>query len=201
MNSKLDLDFEKDGGLVPAIVQDANTGTVLMLGYMNREALEKTEREGRVTFFSRSKKRLWTKGESSGNFLEVTEIFRDCDGDALLIKALPKGPVCHTGADTCFSELNQCAAGILAELCRVIKERKRSPLSASYTSHLFAEGPNAILQKVGEEAVELIIAAKDTEQRRFLEEAADLLFHYLVLLEERGSALEEVLQVLRERRR
>ena len=195
------LDFAMGGGLLPAVVQDAESGVVLMLGYMNEEALEKTKRESRVTFWSRSKGRLWTKGESSGNYLEVREILTDCDGDTLLIKAHPLGPVCHQGTDTCFAESNRNTAGLLARLSAVIKERKEAPRSDSYTSRLFAEGVNAVAQKVGEEAVELVIAAKDEDDRRFLEEAADLLFHYLVLLEQRGKSLADVAEVLRERRR
>ena len=195
------IDFEKGGGLLPAIVQDAESGVVLMLGYMNREALEKTKAEKRVTFWSRSKARLWTKGESSGNFLEVREILADCDGDTLLIKARPLGVVCHTGSETCFAETNFSVAGLLAHLERVIKARRTSDPAESYTARLFAGGINAAAQKVGEEAVELVIAAKDDDEQCFLDEAADLLFHYLVLLEARGKSLAQVAEVLRGRKK
>ncbi|NLF24600.1 MAG: bifunctional phosphoribosyl-AMP cyclohydrolase/phosphoribosyl-ATP diphosphatase HisIE [Deltaproteobacteria bacterium] len=195
------LDFEKGGGLLPAIVQDAESGVVLMLGYMNREALEKTEAERRVTFWSRSKGRLWTKGESSGNFLEVCEILADCDGDTILIKAKPCGVVCHNGTDTCFAERNFSVAGLLAYLERIVKERRKSAPDESYTARLLAGGINATAQKVGEEAVELVIAAKDDDDQRFLDEAADLLFHYIVLLEARGKSLAQVAEVLRSRKK
>lgn len=189
-------DFSK--GLLPAIVQDAHTGTVLMLGYMNAESLEKTQKEGCVTFFSRSKNRLWTKGETSGNFLHVKDILVDCDSDTLLIKAVPTGPVCHTGADTCFNEKNS-PQQFLQHLEEVIEDRKNNPTEASYTASLFAKGINKIAQKVGEEAVELVIEAKDNNEKLFLNEAADLLFHYLVLLQAKGYKLEHILGVLKER--
>lgn len=197
MNSH--LDFDKVGGLIPAIIQDATTNKVLMLGYMNQEALEKTEKEKVVTFFSRTKQRLWTKGETSGNFLEVKEIMIDCDGDTLLIKVNPVGAVCHTGSDTCFNESNKGKAAFLHHLQSVIHQRKENPSQDSYTSKLFAKGINKIAQKVGEEAVELVIEAKDDNAHLFKNEAADLLFHYLILLEEKNINLDEIIDVLKER--
>jgi phosphoribosyl-ATP pyrophosphohydrolase/phosphoribosyl-AMP cyclohydrolase len=170
-----------------------------MLGYMNEEALAKTEESGRVTFFSRSKNRLWTKGETSGHFLEVVSMQEDCDGDAILVKAKPLGPVCHTGADTCFEEANTTQTAFIDRLRGIIKERKENPNSASYTSSLFAKGINKLAQKVGEEAVELVIEAKDDNKELFLGEAADLLFHYLVLLEAKGYSLDEVVAILKQR--
>lgn len=193
------IDFKKMNGLVPAIVQDALTGKILMQGYMNEEALEKTKETGMVTFFSRSKNRLWTKGETSGNFMEVVSILVDCDGDAFLIKANPKGPVCHTGADTCFAEINDSKTGFIDQLRAIIKDRKNNPSEKSYTASLFAKGINKIAQKVGEEAVEIVIEAKDDNKELFLGEAADLLFHYLILLEAKGYELDEVMEVLIER--
>lgn len=195
------IDFDKSGGLLPAVVQDAVTRKVLMVGYMNREAYKKTQSEGVVTFFSRSKGRLWTKGETSGNFLKVKEIIADCDGDTLLIKAQPVGPVCHTGADTCFNEQNIGKATFLNHLQQVIRDRKENPTEQSYTATLFAKGVNKIAQKVGEEAVELVIEAKDTNDELFRNEAADLLFHYLVLLEYKNVELDEVIAVLQSRHR
>jgi phosphoribosyl-ATP pyrophosphohydrolase/phosphoribosyl-AMP cyclohydrolase len=192
------LDFAKGGGLLPVIVQDDATLRVLMLGYMNREALEKTLREERVTFFSRTKNRLWTKGESSGNYLNLVSIKADCDHDTLLAQVRPQGPACHTGQDTCFAEDNR-AAGFLPRLEAIIQERKNQPLADSYTSSLFQQGLNKIAQKVGEEAVELIIEAKDDDERRFLDESADLVFHFLVLLVAKGFGLEDVLRVLERR--
>ena len=191
-------DFEKCEGLVPAIIQDADTRKVLMLGYMNDEALQKTLEEKRVTFYSRSKQRLWTKGESSGNFLELKEISIDCDNDTLLIKVSPVGPVCHKGTDTCFTEKNEGSA-FLHQLESVIKERKNNPNDSSYTTSLFKKGINKIAQKVGEEAVELVIEAKDDNKDLFLGEAADLLYHYLVLLAAKDISLEEVLNLLKQR--
>ena len=181
-------------GLAPVIVQDAETHKVLMLGFMNEAAFEKTVAEGRVTFYSRTKQRLWTKGETSGNFLEVGEILNDCDNDTLLIKAIPAGPVCHTGADTCFNEKNSRFG--LKKLETIIAGRMTNPTDESYTSSLFKKGINKIAQKVGEEAVELVIESKDTNDEKFLNEAADLLFHYLVLLRAKGHSLEEVVGVL-----
>jgi len=170
---------------------------VLMLGFMNEEALEKTRQEKVVTFYSRSKKRLWTKGESSGNFLKVIDILIDCDNDTLLVKAIPKGPVCHTGADTCFNEKNQ--GNDLHFLEKIIQDRKKSPKQGSYTTSLFESGINKIAQKVGEEAVELIIEAKDNDKNLFLNEAADLMYHYLVLLSAKGYSLNDVKDILKQR--
>jgi phosphoribosyl-ATP pyrophosphohydrolase/phosphoribosyl-AMP cyclohydrolase len=201
---KLDeLRFDKYAdGLIPAVIQDAATGGVLMLGFMNQDALAKTRETGLVTFFSRSRHQLWTKGETSGNFLHVREIAADCDADTLLIKAEPVGPVCHTGADTCFGTDNkQTAANFLAELEAVIADRQANPADDSYTAKLFARGINKIAQKVGEEAVELVIEAKDDDPQKFRSEAADLLFHLLVLLRAKSTSLDEVVEVLRERRR
>lgn len=193
-----EINFSKSpDGLVPAIIQDDLSQKVLMLGYMDAEALEKTKREGRVTFFSRSKQRLWTKGETSGNFLEVKSITADCDSDTLLIRVLPKGPVCHTGTDTCFG--NSDAQGFLRKLEATIADRHANPSENSYTASLFAKGINKVAQKVGEEAVELVIEAKDDNRDLFLGEAADLMFHYLVLLRAKGVTLEEVEELLQER--
>jgi phosphoribosyl-ATP pyrophosphohydrolase/phosphoribosyl-AMP cyclohydrolase len=196
---KMNLDFKKMEGLIPVVVQDDLSGKVLMLGYMNEEALAKTQESGRVTFFSRSKNRLWTKGETSGNFLEVISIQEDCDGDAILVKAKPLGPACHTGADTCFQESNTSQTGFIDQLRAIIKDRKSNPTEGSYTASLFAKGINKLAQKVGEEAVELVIEAKDDNKELFLGEAADLLFHYLVLLEAKGYELDEVVEVLKQR--
>lgn len=192
-------DFDKTNGLVPAIVQDAVSQKVLMLGYMDAEALQKTLQEGRVTFWSRSKERLWTKGETSGNFLEVVSMDLDCDRDTLLIKARPIGPVCHTGADTCFNEINKSRTGFIDQLRSIIKDRKQNPSDQSYTASLFAKGINKVAQKVGEEAVELVIEAKDDNKALFLGEAADLLYHYLVLLEAKDIELDEVVAELEQR--
>ncbi len=195
----MNIDFEKSGGLVPAVVQDASTRKVLMLGYMNAESLAKTQAEGVVTFFSRTKNRLWTKGETSGHFLQVVDIVVDCDNDTLLITANPIGATCHTGADTCFDEQNKGKGYFLNHLQSVIKERKNAPTDSSYTAKLFAKGVNKIAQKVGEEAVELVIEAKDDNKELFLGEAADLLFHLLVLLEYKNIDLDEVVDVLEKR--
>lgn len=192
------IDFEKSGGLVPAIVQDAKTQVVLMLGYMNQEAYDQTVASGKVTFFSRSKNRLWMKGEESGNVLEVKSIAVDCDNDTLLIKADPTGPVCHTGADTCWSETNR-ANDFLPYLEQIIEQRKSSTDGKSYVKSLFDKGLNKIAQKVGEEAVELVIEAKDDNEELFVNEAADLLFHYLILLNRKGYSLEDITDVLRKR--
>lgn len=203
MNADINFDKSPDG-LVPAVIQDAKTGKVLMLGYMNREAYDKTLAEQIVTFFSRSKQRLWTKGETSNNFLHVQEILVDCDGDTLLIKANPAGPVCHTGADTCFDEVNakDASAGqgqFLNYLQRIIHDRKVNPTEKSYTTSLFNRGVNKIAQKVGEEAVELVIEAKDSNDDLFKGEAADLLFHFLVLLEQKNIDLDDIIAVLQTR--
>jgi phosphoribosyl-ATP pyrophosphohydrolase/phosphoribosyl-AMP cyclohydrolase len=193
------IDFKKySDGLVPAIVQDISTGKVLMLGFMNEEAVAKTQEFQKVTFFSRSKNRLWTKGEESGNFLLLKEIKVDCDNDTLLIKAVPVGPVCHTGADTCWDEKN-ISNDFLLQLEQIISDRKINPSEKSYTSSLFAKGINKIAQKVGEEAVELVIEAKDNDDDLFKNEAADLLFHYLILLKAKGFSLEDVIVILKER--
>jgi len=191
-------DFSKyTDGLIPVIVQDAVSSKVLMLGFMNEDALNKTNAEGKVTFFSRSKQRLWTKGETSNNFLLVKEIISDCDNDTLLIKAIPTGPVCHTGADTCFKETNSSFS--LEKLESIIADRKNNPTESSYTTSLFAKGINKIAQKVGEEAVELVIESKDDNKEKFLNEAADLLYHYLVLIQAKNYKLEEVVNVLAKR--
>ena len=193
------VNFEKyENGLVPAVVQDYNTQKVLMLGFMNEEALDKTEKTGLVTFFSRSKNRLWTKGEESGNHLQLKQILVDCDNDTLLVKAVPKGPVCHTGADTCWSEKNH-KEDFLAYLEHIIDLRRNSDDEKSYVRSLFGKGINKIAQKVGEEAVELVIEAKDVNQELFLNEAADLLFHYIVLLQAKNCSLADVIQVLEKR--
>jgi phosphoribosyl-AMP cyclohydrolase / phosphoribosyl-ATP pyrophosphohydrolase len=193
------MDFSKLNGLVPAVVQDVNSLKVLVVGFMNQEALEKTRAEGKVTFFSRTKNRLWTKGETSGNFLIVKEIIEDCDQDTLLIKAEPIGPTCHTGADTCFNESTKEQAPFLDYLASIIAERKNQDPASSYTASLFAKGLNKIAQKVGEEAVEIVIEAKDNNVDLFKGEAADLLFHYLVLLEAKGFSLADIIEVLKTR--
>lgn len=198
----MNLDFSKySDGLVPAIVQDANNGVVLMLGFMNSDAVEKTQSSGKVTFFSRSKKRLWSKGETSGNFLELVSIRADCDSDTLLIKAKPTGPVCHTGAETCFGEKNNSTVDFLSELESVIEHRLSNSIEGSYVSKLAAKGVNKIAQKVGEEAVEAVIAAMENDTEAFKNEAADLLFHYLVLLQSKDIKLKDVVEVLKYRRR
>ena len=192
-------DFAKYAdGLIPVIVQDNSTNVVLMLGYMNEAAYQKTLFENKIAFFSRSKQRLWQKGETSGNYLVVKKILTDCDRDCILIKATPAGPVCHTGSDTCFAEKNEsnCFLNALEE---IIKDRKNNPIESSYTSSLFQKGINSIAQKVGEEAVELIIETKDNDSVKFKSEAADLLFHYLVLLSAKGFELKDVVDVLEKR--
>jgi phosphoribosyl-AMP cyclohydrolase / phosphoribosyl-ATP pyrophosphohydrolase len=187
-------------GLLPVVVQDHQTAKVLMVGYMNQEAFEKTQQEQIVTFFSRSKQRLWTKGETSGHFLHVKDTLIDCDADTILLKAAPVGPTCHTGADTCFSESNTGKASFLNYLQKdIIRDRKNNPSDASYTSKLFGKGVNKIAQKVGEEAVELVIEAKDANDDLFKGEAADLLFHYLILLEQRNIDLDDIVEVLQAR--
>ena len=190
------IDYSKYAdGLVPAIVQDDRTGKVLMLGFMNEEALSNTQELNKVTFYSRSKKRLWTKGEESGNFLDLKSITVDCDNDTLLVKAIPHGPVCHTGADTCFNETNK-SIDFIYQLEEVIAGRLQNPAENSYVSGLFKSGINKIAQKVGEEAVELVIEAKDNDDDKFLNEAADLLFHYLILLKAKKHGLKDVAAVL-----
>jgi len=194
----MQADFRKySDGLIPVIVQDAVTNIVLMLGFMNEEALLRTQQIGKVTFYSRSKQRLWTKGEESGNFLFVKDIMPDCDNDTLLIKANPVGPVCHTGADTCFAETN--SKDFLQSLGDTIKQRFDDRSMKSYTSDLFNKGINKVAQKVGEEAIELVIEAKDDNKELFINEAADLLFHYMVLLQAKGFSLDDVKEVLRKR--
>jgi phosphoribosyl-ATP pyrophosphohydrolase/phosphoribosyl-AMP cyclohydrolase len=194
------INFDKGHGLVPAVVQDSSTKVVLMLGYMNAEALKKTQETGKVTFYSRSKQRLWTKGETSGNFLLLKDIKVDCDNDTILVKAEPVGPACHTGADTCFNEVNKASdLDFLAKLEDIITDRKNKPSDKSYTSSLFTKGINKVAQKVGEEAVEVVIEAKDNNRELFLNESADLLFHYLILLQAKGEKLENVIEVLKDR--
>ena len=198
---------ELEGALVPAIIQDASTKNVLMLGYMNEEALQKTLESGKVTFFSRSKQRLWTKGEESGNFLYLEDIKNDCDRDTLLISVRPQGPTCHTGTDTCWGEENRTNFGFLSQLESIIQQRKEEASKdsslrrndKSYVVSLFEKGINKIAQKVGEEAVETVIEAKDQNDDLFLNESADLLFHYLILLQAKGYSLKDVEAVLRER--
>ncbi|NJB35589.1 bifunctional phosphoribosyl-AMP cyclohydrolase/phosphoribosyl-ATP diphosphatase HisIE [Croceivirga sp. JEA036] len=195
------IDFSKDkNGLVPAIIQDARTKNVLMLGYMNQEAFDKTQETGKVTFFSRSKNRLWTKGEESGNFLELVSMKVDCDNDTLLVQVKPVGPTCHTGTDTCWKEENMPNFSFLSELERVITSRKENKEDEkSYVASLFRKGINKIAQKVGEEAVETVIEAKDDNEELFLNESADLLFHYLILLQAKGYTLKDIEKVLIER--
>lgn len=191
------IDFEKLSGIVPCVVQDADTRVVLMLGFMNEEALKKTIAEKRVTFYSRSKHRLWTKGETSGNYLTVEDIKADCDNDTLLVTARPHGPTCHTGSDTCFSESNLAQGPMFLE--KIISDRKKNPKKGSYTNSLLESGINKVAQKVGEEAVELVIEAKDNNKDLFLGEAADLLYHYMVLLAAKNVTLDEVTKVLHQR--
>jgi phosphoribosyl-ATP pyrophosphohydrolase/phosphoribosyl-AMP cyclohydrolase len=195
----MNIDFSKYAdGLVPAVVQDYDTHKVLMLGFMNQAALDTTHQTGKVTFFSRSKQRLWTKGEQSGHFLMLKSIAVDCDNDTLLIKAHPLGPVCHTGADTCWSEKNH-NDDFLFYLQDIINLRRQASADTSYVAKLFAKGINKIAQKVGEEAVELVIEAKDNNEELFLNEAADLLFHYLILINAKGYKLQDVIAVLQQR--
>jgi phosphoribosyl-ATP pyrophosphohydrolase/phosphoribosyl-AMP cyclohydrolase len=197
----MNIDFTKsNNGLLPAIIQDSETKTVLMLGYMNLEAYEKTLLTNKVTFFSRSKNRLWTKGEESGNFLNLIEMKIDCDNDTFLIQAQPDGPICHTGSDTCWQESNVNEFGFLSKLENTIKNRRDcSSSDKSYVASLFELGINKIAQKVGEEAVEVIIEAKDNNDTLFLDESADLLFHYLILLQAKGFQLKDVISVLKSR--
>ncbi|HPD25262.1 MAG TPA: bifunctional phosphoribosyl-AMP cyclohydrolase/phosphoribosyl-ATP diphosphatase HisIE [Candidatus Marinimicrobia bacterium] len=197
----MNIDFTKNNGLVPAIIQDEKTGKVLMLGYMNRESYEKTRATGRVTFFSRSRQALWTKGETSGNFLEVKEILSDCDGDTLLIKVKPTGPTCHTGADTCFNEKNIAEKPFIFELEEIIRDRRNNPKPGSYTNKLFDAGDERIAQKVGEEATEVVIDAVTGNGVRLPEEVADLLYHLLVLLTAKDLALDDIMNVLEKRHR
>ena len=195
----MEIDFEKGNGLVPAVVQDVTNGTVLMLGYMNQEAVDKTIASGKVTFYSRSKQRLWTKGETSGNFMIYDHMVVDCDKDTLLVKAKPIGPVCHTGTATCFGDDTIENHAFLSTLETIITDRKENDSDQSYTASLFRKGINKIAQKVGEEAVELVIEAKDDDDELFTNEAADLLFHYLILLQAKGFKLKDILSVLEAR--
>jgi phosphoribosyl-ATP pyrophosphohydrolase/phosphoribosyl-AMP cyclohydrolase len=198
-NGIWNIDFAKySDGLVPAIIQDDSTGKVLMLGFMNQDAITKTQELQKVTFYSRSKKRLWTKGEESGHFLLLKDIKVDCDNDTLLIKVKPTGPTCHTGADTCWNEEN-VPNDFLLQLEQIIIDRKNNPSEKSYTSSLFDKGINKIAQKVGEEAIELVIEAKDNSKELFLNEGADLLFHYLILLQAKGYSLGDVIDILKQR--
>ncbi len=194
---KIYLPNDKNNGLVPVIIQHVYTLQVLMLGYMNEEAFKKTQKEKIVTFYSRSKKRLWTKGETSGNYLHVKEILNDCDNDTLIIKVIPDGPTCHTGSTSCFKE--ETAKGFIYELEHIIEERKNTKNKKSYTKKLFDKGINKIAQKVGEEAVEVIIEAKDNNDDLFIYEAADLMYHFLVLLKAKGKNLEDVESELKRR--
>ncbi|MEL6811456.1 MAG: bifunctional phosphoribosyl-AMP cyclohydrolase/phosphoribosyl-ATP diphosphatase HisIE [Bacteroidota bacterium] len=197
----MEIDFKKyPDGLVPAIVQDAMTKNVLMLGFMNKEAVEKTQKTQKVTFFSRKKNRLWTKGEETGNYLDLVSLQVDCDQDALLIQANPQGPVCHLGSDTCWGERNRSNFGFLSYLEEVIEDRKNDKdQEKSYTASLFRRGINKIAQKVGEEAVELVIEAKDDDDLAFLSESADLMFHFMVLLQAKGFHIRDVEKTLRSR--
>lgn len=194
------IDFTKTNGLIPAIIQDNETKTVLMLGYMNQEALDKTLETNKVTFFSRSKNRLWTKGEESGNFLNLVSIKNDCDNDTLLIKVNPIGPTCHTGSDNCWQEINNQEYGFITKLENTIENRiLNADSEKSYIASLFAKGINKIAQKVGEEAIEVVIEAKDNNKELFLSESADLLFHYLMLLQAKGFKLNDVVDILKSR--
>ncbi len=193
------IKFDSKTGLIPAIIQDDKTKTVLMLGYMNQEALDKTIKTKLVTFFSRSKQRLWTKGEESKNYLKLVSIKNDCDNDSLLIKVNPQGPTCHKGTDTCWEEKNKQEYGFISTLEKTITERKESKNEKSYTLSLFKKGINKIAQKVGEEAVEVIIEAKDNNDELFLNESADLLFHFLILLQAKNFKLEDVVKILEKR--
>ena len=198
----MNIDIKSSHGLIPAIIQDSETKNVLMLGYMNEGSIQKTIDTQKVTFFSRSKQRLWTKGEESGNFLELVDIKNDCDGDTLLIQAKPVGPTCHTGTDTCWQEENAANYGFISNLEKTIATRRENADSEkSYVASLFEKGINKIAQKVGEEAVEVVIEAKDDNDDLFLSESADLLFHYLILLQAKGFQLNDVVDVLKKRQK
>ena len=199
LEAKVEIDWEKMDGLLPAIIQDANSRAVLMMGYMNAEALQKTQESGKVTFFSRSKQRLWTKGETSGNFMHVKSIHLDCDGDTLKVVAQPVGPVCHTGADTCFFEANTPNAAFLHQLETIIIDRKQNPDPKSHTSQMFEKGLNAIAQKFGEEAVEALIEAKDDNRELMVNEVSDLLYRLTTLLVAKEIPLHEVMACLQQR--
>ena len=195
----MNLDFSKNkDGLVPAVIQDNNTNKVLMLGYLNNESLRLTLRTNVVHFYSRTKQRIWKKGEESGNELHVVSLKEDCDVDTLLIKVNPVGPVCHKGDDTCFEEINE-PENFINKIENIIENRKKRPIDSSYVSKLFSEGTNKIAQKLGEEAVELVIEAKDDNDDMFLNESADLLFHYLILLQQKGYKFNDVVNVLKSR--
>lgn len=194
MNYKFD-----DKGLIPAIIQDVDTKNVLMLGYMNEESIAQTKQSGKVTFYSRSRQRLWTKGEESKNYLQYVSMSNDCDHDTLLVRAKPAGPTCHTGSDTCWNEVNEDRLSFLGKLEDIIGQRKDEPDDKSYTSSLFKKGINKVAQKVGEEAVELVIEAKDDNDELFLNEAADLLYHYVVLLAAKDKSLSDVMKILESR--
>jgi len=196
---KMEVKYNSEG-LIPAIIQDAETKQVLILGYMNTDALEQTVKTKKVTFFSRSKQRLWMKGEESGNVLNLVSISNDCDNDTLLVKVNPQGPTCHKGTDTCWKESNTQEFGFLSELENVITDRKENVSEdKSYVASLFKKGINKIAQKVGEEAVEVVIEAKDNDENLFLNESADLLFHYLILLQAKGYKLNDIVEVLKSR--
>ncbi len=195
----MEIKFDKNTGLIPAIIQDNTTKNVLMLGYMNQESFDKTLETKKVTFFSRSKQRLWTKGEESGNFLHVVHVQNDCDNDTLLIRVNPQGPTCHKGSDTCWGEENKQKFGFLSQLEDVIQNRKENPDKKSYVASLFENGINKIAQKVGEEAVEVVIEAMDDNDHLFKDESADLLFHYLILLQAKGFQLNDIVDVLKSR--
>ena len=199
----MNIDFSKSAhGLIPAIIQDSETKAVLMLGYMNEEAFAKTQATQKVTFYSRSKQRLWTKGEESGNFLNLVSIKNDCDNDTLLIQVRPQGPTCHNGTGTCWAEDNQPNYGFISTLEQTIKTRRdNADAEKSYVASLFEKGINKIAQKVGEEAVEVVIEAKDDNDELFLSESADLLFHYLILLQAKGFQLNDVIEVLKKRQK
>jgi len=193
------IKFDQNTGLVPAIIQDRDTKNVLMLGYMNQEAFDKTLQTKKITFFSRSKKRLWTKGEESGNFLHLVAIENDCDNDTLLVSVIPQGPTCHKGTDTCWGSENVQNFGFLTALENIIQDRKENRQETSYVASLFKNGINKIAQKVGEEAVEVVIEAKDNDDTLFINESADLLFHYLILLQAKGFKLNDIVKVLKSR--
>ena len=201
MSDPAELNWDKVDGLMPAVVQDAATGRVLMLGYMNAEALEKTRETGQVTFFSRTKQRLWTKGETSGNTLELVDIAADCDGDTLRVAAVPKGPTCHLGTDTCFGDEFAPPVGFLAELERIVASRRGADPESSYTARLLDQGVKRCAQKIGEEGVEVALAATAGDREELVNESADLLYHLLVVLAASGVALDEVVGTLRARHR
>ncbi len=196
----MNLNFSKTtDGLIPAIIQDAKTKNVLMLGYMNKASLDKTQQTGKVTFFSRSKNCLWTKGEKSGNFLKLISLHEDCDNDTLLIRVNPIGPTCHKGTDSCWGEQNETSYGFISKLESIIQKRKEVNPTESYVASLFRSGINKIAQKLGEETIETIIEAKDYNDKLFLNESADLLFHYLILIQAKGFRLDDIISALEAR--